>query len=188
MTVEFHSQNTMMKLPLRKIVLVVSILFLPLCATAQDVLTTKTEVTATKSGELTSKNILENRDISQYDQGGHFDCHGWTPKEASDPCDEKKVRDFIWQHWSEKKRGYIRITYGSVDARSTSHIFIEPNEKGEWYIAWRIARSHMLPGHNNIVHNILGLIIVERVEGKEKDDWSIVIKRGPGNVVYKIPE
>ena len=173
--------------PLRKIILVIYILFLPLCTNAQDVLTTKTEITFTETGELTSKDITQNRDMAQYDKGGHFDCHGWD-KEPKDVCDEKKVRNFIWQHWTEKKRGYIRVTYGSVDARSTSHIFIEPDEKGEWYIARRIARSHMLPGHNNIVHDILGLIVVERVEGKGKDDWSIVIKRSPGNIVYKIPE
>lgn len=164
-----------------------AILFLPLCVQAQEIRTTKTEVTATETGELTSRDILQKRDISRYDQGGHFDCHGWT-KEPKDVCDEKRVRDFIWQHWTDKKPGYIRITYGSVDARSTSHIFIEPNDKNEWHISWRIARWHVLPGGSNIVHDILGLVTVERLEGKNNEDGSIVIKRRSGEIVYRIPE
>jgi hypothetical protein len=75
-----------------------------------------------------------------------------------------------------------------VDAVSTSHIFIEPDEKGIWYIARRIVRWHALPGGSNQIDDILGLVTVERVEGKNKNDWSIVIKRKSGKIVYTIPE
>lgn len=171
-----------------KIIFALSVLLFPLCISAQGLKTTETEVTATDRGELISKDILEKRDISLYDQGGHFDCHGWD-KGPKDICDQKKVRDFIWQHWTDKKRGYIRITYGSVDARSTSHIFIEPNEKGEWYIAWRIARWHSIPGHGQRVDDILDLNAVKRFESKthNADDWWIGIKGKDGKVVYTVP-
>ena len=98
------------------------------------------------------------------------------------------MRDFIWQHWSEKRRGYIRVTYNSTDAVSTSHIFIEPGEKGEWHIARRIVPWHSIQKMSNQLDDILGLVTVERVEGKNKGDWYIVIKRSSGKIVYKIPE
>jgi hypothetical protein len=54
------------------------------------------------------------------------------------------ARDFIWKHWQEKKPGYFRISLNGVDATSTSHIFIEPDAKGDWQITWRIVRNHAL--------------------------------------------
>jgi hypothetical protein len=56
----------------------------------------------------------------------------------------KKTPNFIWEHWQNKKRGYIRLTENTVDCTSTSHIFIEPDDGGKWQIAWRIARSHAM--------------------------------------------
>jgi hypothetical protein len=78
--------------------------------------------------------------LSTYENGGHFNCYMRYKDEKDDICDLPRVRDFIWQHWQNKRRGYIRITFGSIDAQSTSHIFIEPNEQGAWHVGWRIVR------------------------------------------------
>ena len=102
---------------------------------------TKAKIISEK-GELTTSDIAQERGLSLYDSGGHFNCRSWIPAQ-DDPkpnCDIPKVRDFIWQHWENKQRAYIRITFDSVDAVSTSHIFIEPDQNGKWHVAWRIVR------------------------------------------------
>ena len=151
---------------------------------------TKAEVIYLEKGELTAKDITQNRDLTKYEQGGYFDCRGWTAKnDDRGECNEKKIRDFIWSHWTEKKRGYIRITYNSVDAQSTSHIFIEQNSNGKWRVARRIVRFHAIPQLNNQITEVETLFQVERVENKnEKDDWTIVLKNSKSEIIYKIPE
>lgn len=137
-------------------------------------------------GELTLVGITQNRNMSQYDQGGFFDCQRNYPKTAPKTnCDENKIRDFIWQHWSEKKRGYVVVTYDSQDAVGTSHIFIEPDENENWFVAWRIARNAM---NTNGIDDVPKIVTVERVENKpEKGNWALVFKEANGNAVEKMP-
>ncbi len=118
-----------------------------------------------RDGELTASNIAQGRDLNQFDSGGHFDCRKWTrPKgEAQSKCELPKVRDFILQHWQDKRRGYIRITFDSVDAVSTAHIFIEPNPQGIWHVAWRWAR------HTGIITDLPDIISVERANPEKAD-------------------
>ena len=125
----------------------------------------KAQLFLLEKGELTSKTITQGRKISEYDQGGYFDCREQAP--GDDPCgecDEKKIRDFIWQHWTNKKRGYVRVTYNSVDSLNTSHIFIEPNANGAWKIEWRIARFHVIPELNNRIDDVPEIITVDLCE------------------------
>jgi hypothetical protein len=151
---------------------------------------TKAEVVWKDKGELSTKDITQRRDMTQYDDGGYFDCRDWIAKDASrGVCDEKKIRDYIWQYWMEKKRGYVRVTYDSVDAKSTSHIFIEPDEKGEWSVAWRIVRFHAIPQLNNQITDVAKIVKVERVEDKpEKGEWALVFKNRIGSIMEKIPD
>jgi hypothetical protein len=104
-----------------------------------------------KDGTLTVHGIAEQRDLSAYDDGGSLDCREIRPDEIKTPevtrarvdaC-HRTAREFVWQHWKAKKRGYIRLTGNSVDAVSTSHFFIEPDSNGDWQIVWKIVR------HNN---------------------------------------
>jgi hypothetical protein len=150
---------------------------------------TKAEVIWKDKGELTTKDITQKRDSTQYDDGGYFDCRGWIAKnEARGVCDEKKIRDFIWWHWNDKKRGYVRVTYDSVDAKSTSHIFIEPDEKGEWSVAWRIVRFHAFPQLNNQITDIAKIVRVERIEDKpKKGEWALIFKNKIGSIMGKMP-
>jgi hypothetical protein len=114
----------------------------------------KTRVIVGRDGEIAAATVTKGRDIQLYDQGGHFDCRMWSPtalknhQENSHRIDSalETARNFILEHWQNKKRGYIRVTLDSVDAVSTSHIFIEPDASGKWQITWRIARWHaMIP-------------------------------------------
>jgi hypothetical protein len=107
-----------------------------------------------ENGELTSASIKGPRQIQQYANGGHFDCGRFPVPEAA--------RDFIWTHWQAKTRGYIRLTFHSVDAVSTSHIFIEPDSGGVWRIVRRIVR------HTNEIDDLPTIRRVERMTINER--------------------
>ena len=135
--------------------------------TAPDVDRTRSLQVATfkaRDGGLTANEITGVRNMSLYDDAGHVDCRRITQEALHKPKEEKariasalrNARAFIWEHWQSKKRGYIRITFNSVDATSTSHIFIEPDSKGIWQVTWRIVR------HNNEVNDLPPLRTVER--------------------------
>ena len=144
-------------------------------------------LTVGANGELTAKNIRQGRNMAEYDQGGHFDCREFATGDRG-VCNMKQVRDFIWSHWTGKKRGYIRLSGDSVDMVSTSHIFIEPGKDGEWHLAWRIARWSALPGTNQQIDDVPDLAKVERVDSKEGGDWVIIISNKFGRKIYTVPE
>jgi hypothetical protein len=127
-------------------------------------------------GGFTTKAIAGTRNLPLYDDAGHFDCRKFT-REAiyKRPKDETRIaaamgnaRTFIWEHWQSKKRGYIRITFNSVDATSTSHIFIEPDSSGVWQVTWRIVR------HNNEVDDLPPIRIIDR---KNVDGEAVLVFR-----------
>ena len=83
----------------------------------------------------TQEEIAAGRDLKLYDDGGTFSSklsdHGAIPR-------IKELRDFLWSHWSQKKRrGYVRLETSDVDGDTTtiSHIFVEPSNSGEWHVA-----------------------------------------------------
>jgi hypothetical protein len=131
-----------------------------------------------QNGQLTTAAIAQGRDLSLYDDGGHANCRAgmvrFQGESAADfnseNCRILKVRDFIWEHWQNKRKGYIRISFDSVDAVSTSHIFVEPDQNGKWHVAWRIVR------HFGEITDITDIISVERAEPKRTD-------RGGGSYV-----
>ena len=139
--------------------------------------TTREKISAGENGELTTATIAENRDLKVYDQSGHFDCRFWAHAFRKDSATDKtsdsikaslsKAREFIWQRWQSKRRGYIRLTFDSVDAVSTSHIFVEPDERGSWRVVWRIVR------HFGEIDDLPAIRSVERipsVKGQEKEN------------------
>src|SRR5689334_9758485 len=93
-----------------------------------------TEIQVFKRGhDLTTADIEQGRDLSQYKDGGSIDRPRYEQPNFS------QIRQFIWSCWQHKRRGYIRYSDCSVDSCSTSHFFIEPRADGVWRIAWRIA-------------------------------------------------
>jgi hypothetical protein len=115
--------------------------------------------------ELMTADIAQARDMTLYDDGGHFDCREHSFSDTSlRNCDLPKTRDFIWEHWQKKRRGYIRVTVDSVDTMSTSHIFIEPDSLGAWHVAWRVAQARA--NGPSVVRDLSAFTTVERVGSK----------------------
>jgi hypothetical protein len=143
---------------------------------------TKTRTFVDKDGAYTTANILSGRSLALYDIGGHFDCRRFTKdwfanrSKAEDHITSlvARAREFIWLHWQNKQRGYVRITFNSVDATSTSHIFIEPDGKGHWQLIWRIVR------HNNRVNDVPLIRTVEMRSVESKGQ--LVFKSSDGKV------
>jgi hypothetical protein len=146
----------------------------------------KPEIIRGKDGELTIKGIIQRQDMSEYDQGGHFFCCRRVEDTRNIRSEEKNVRDFIWQHWTEKKRGYIRLSYMGADSSWTTHYFIEPNENGEWNVVWKYLYQHSLLEHN--LPSKEGFGIVEKVESSQrKGDWELDFKPKYGGDINNIP-
>jgi hypothetical protein len=127
---------------------------------------TETEAKLLMHGrELMTADIAQARDMSLYDDGGHFDCRTHSSSDTSPRnCDLPKVRDFIWEHWQKKQRGYIRVTADSVDTMSTSHIFVEPNAHGVWHAAWRVAQDRA--NGSSVIRDLSEFVSITRVDSK----------------------
>ena len=90
------------------------------------------------SGEVTCDDVGQGRNVADYERLGPLEGGTLLGRDASEAV--RKARAFVWEHWHARRRGYLIITFWSVDERSTSHVFIEPNGSGEWRVAWRIVR------------------------------------------------
>lgn len=92
-----------------------------------------------EGAHLTIKDVAQGRDLTAYER-----------LTLNDPAmfviqrDQSRVlasaRTFLFEHWREHKSAYLVFTGRSVDAVSTSHIFIEKDGAGRWRISWRIVR------------------------------------------------
>lgn len=140
------------------------------------------------NGALTTKDITQNQNLAGYDQGGHFYCRTRFSGKFGNEKDilegEKKVRDFVWQHLTEKRLGYIQLFCPGVDTTNTSHYFIEPNEKDKWNV---IEIHFHLASSGEITRNEIVFNSFERIENKDIGDWFLVFKSTDGNIIKKLP-
>jgi hypothetical protein len=49
----------------------------------------------------------------------------------------RRARNFIWNHWREKRRGYVVVRRTSADSASDIYMYIEPDDVGAWRVVWR---------------------------------------------------
>lgn len=104
-----------------------------------------------EKGLLTVAGVEQGRDLSLYER---VDLGSVRNESTSAFAD---ARLFLWEHWSTQKFGYLTLTGSSVDATSTSHIFIERDETGRWRVAWRIVR------HYGLIHDLTTYYAVDWV-------------------------
>jgi hypothetical protein len=91
---------------------------------------------------LTVADVTQGRDLSHYDKLEVADPEPRTVVDRRRDPYLAQARSFLWEHWRDRKRGYLILTVRSVDATSTSHVFIEEDEIGRWRAYWRIVRHH----------------------------------------------
>lgn len=71
----------------------------------------------------------KTRDLSQYEAIGPFNLL-WT--RASHELGT--IREFLWEHWNEKRRGVVRVREQWVEGISDTTYFVEPDKRGRWAI------------------------------------------------------
>ena len=155
---------------------------------------TKAKVFVNKKNEVITRNITQRRKLSDYDDGGSFDCTRLDLSRVfklkpgtKGVCDETKIRNFIRQHWLSKRRGYIRASYAGIDTSNTEHIFIEPDKSGNWTIRWRSVNASAFSRDGELI-DIAKIVSVERAENKPSaGEWALVFKNAEGTIVWMLP-
>jgi len=117
------------------------------------------------------KTVTAGRDLSLYDNGGRQGCGIILKTEL--PKSEASLqiaRNFIWEHWTNQKRGYVIVKRASVDAESDAHIFIEPGESGVWHVVWTWERIFGNVGTRDVAGEIDDMPDIRSVERKIATD------------------
>jgi hypothetical protein len=99
--------------------------------------------------------IKEGRDLSLYDFGGDISNCGMILVTEAVKCEKEyaAARNFIWQHWQEKKLAYIVYNVSGTDAGVEFHIVIEPDENGEWHMIW-FGERWGVDNEGTIIHDV----------------------------------
>ncbi len=124
-------------------------------------------------GEITDEMILRGKDLLLYEKSNTNKC-------ATRNCIDRMMREFVWQHWKNKKQGYIFERWQGIDLSVTTHIFIEPNEQDEWIISWKVATNHAVL--DNDITETLGIVSVKQINSK-KGGYKLEFKNKGGQTL-----
>ena len=73
-------------------------------------------------------------ELSGYEKLGPIEQKPWES-----PVAVEQVRKFVWDHWNQKRRGYVVFTFHTKEGEPTTrYLFIEPSAIGTWHIRGRI--------------------------------------------------
>jgi hypothetical protein len=118
---------------------------------------------------------IAGRNVSDYAFGGRPGCE--TPFSRQSPrCQSsyRKARDFIWNHWREKKRAYIVVRITSPDSASNVHIFVEPDDADVWRVVWRWENIYCVSCHPDVPGEIYQSPEMRSVELKRAGETAFV--------------
>jgi hypothetical protein len=73
------------------------------------------------------------RDLAQYEVAGPYQILAFslTPEAANL---DGQVREFLWTHWRQHRRGTVVATHQYVDAMVKTSYYIEPDQHRRWLI------------------------------------------------------
>lgn len=139
-----------------------------------------------EDGAWTTTNIIQKGQRLDYVFGGHFWCRT-RPDGNEDPLNgERKVRDFIWENFTGKKIGYIKLSCAGIDTSNTTHYFIEPDETD----TWNIVRKRVYQNSDmtfRFENDALFSIERGKSENPDSDDWVLISKAKNGQIIERIP-
>jgi len=100
----------------------------------------------------------EARDLSQYDVIGPFTIDYVRSFRETEPMDAQ-VRDFLWSHWRQHRRGTVFVIRRYVDGAFRLSYFIEPDQRGDWAIVQYTEDSFLpLRANKGIAAQGLGVV------------------------------
>ena len=125
-----------------------------------------------------NQEIAGKRNLKLYADGGYF---GATTLGQGAIQNITGLRDFIWSHWKEKTRGYVKLAISGADNMVTLHIFIEPGRSGASHVRWRgVNRWTEGAASRRIVGDWSDAVVLERAQPTERDrpggDYVLVFK------------
>ncbi len=148
------------------------------------------QIISREDGELLTSTITQDRNLRLYEQGGHCDCEMIFSLQAGKleqttilrrvKFDLENARRFIWNHWEQKQRGYIRLSFRGIDAGSTWHIFIEPDGEENWVVNIREVVTQAMEEAR--LHDLAKISFVER-KRKSKNESELIFKDVTGTTI-----
>jgi hypothetical protein len=99
-----------------------------------------------------------------------------------------EAREFLWTHWNEHLNAYLVFTVHTVDATTTWHIFVEPDETDQWCLVWRMVRDTgevRDVGTFYSVENETGRDLKDRADAESASVNILVMKSSTGVVLAK---
>src|ERR1700737_2190272 len=77
----------------------------------------------------------KSRDLSRYDDGGAID-YSWDIGPDAHPEVNAKLRDFLWEHWTQKRLAHVVITFYTIEGDPTKYnLFVEPDGSHHWRVS-----------------------------------------------------
>lgn len=121
--------------------------------------------------------IFQDRDLSAYDFGGKIvDCFSNFSISAKDcQLSKKQSREFIYEHWQDKKRAYIILECNNHHCPEY-YVFIEPDKNGNWHIVWRSEFSYFERGFSSNISNKEMTLVIYKIA--KDDEQGFVIGTG----------
>lgn len=150
------------------------------------------KVSVDSHGNLTSKRLRRNLKRYKYDDGGKSSCDSIIYSQrikmtVDDACGLKKLRDFILDHLSNKKRGRALTVSFGVDTGIVYHLFIQPDQSGEWGIDLWSQGYSALPGSRKRPFSYQRIVTIDQVKDVKSGDLMIFLKNKTGEVELKLP-
>jgi hypothetical protein len=128
----------------------------------------------------THEEMAQGRDLKLYDDGGDY-------YEPDDAAKLPTLRAFIWDHWTLRKRGYVRFTPFGVDASLEYHIFIEPKKHSIRHAILR--RVNMVIHHGCNISEFPEVFALERTKSTKDGDrgqYVLVFRDHEGKEVMRL--
>lgn len=96
-------------------------------------------VCCTSLNKANSLRQTEIKDLRAYEKSSYTIAINADP--AARRKLEAKVREFVWEHWHNRRLGFLSVRrYSKEGEPSTSHFFIESKDGGAWQVRVVIKR------------------------------------------------
>jgi hypothetical protein len=97
--------------------------------------------TVSNASILLASDTKRERGLKGYDRAGPYTLSVQSHYAGAEET-LASIRNFIWSHWSQKKKGYLSVTRFSLEGnRTTREFFIEPSDKESWRIRIIVTRE-----------------------------------------------
>lgn len=96
------------------------------------------------------ESILQDRNLAEYEQISFSDCR--FVREDNQKCEEEldNGRRLVLDLWEDKKRAYVLYSVRGYHGGVDYHIFIEPDNSGNWHIVRRWKQYYTTVGWENL--------------------------------------